>query len=392
MRVEKFRRDDIGGLAGTDGLRIYLDVARLNELPEEDLNFILLHELFHIILRHKYTRGLPNYERKYWNIAFDLYANWLMESMKQDLKRAGIPFQPLSGSIWTSDNLEKDPSHIIAQAFVGQALAQGILTDNPPPFIEIEWKNFKHVEPNFGGFALDVLEGEGSSESEPTDSEVTALLKDAAKAAGNSGLPKHLRDLWGKLSKGRSLPWYLLLKRYLQGLIESDDMGFCPPDKRVLYDEKILPADSWSTGIELRNALVVIDVSGSVSKEELTKQLWQLKVILSELDFQGEIITFASDVIQVGKIGSKASLKKFVDEMQVGGGTSWESVVKWVKARRVQPRPIIVFTDGEFFEFTKGLSDVIFILQEENRNPFGNELVNARLQEVGKVITIKNKN
>ena len=53
MRVEKYSRDSLC-LASTDGYRIYLNETHMNELPEECFNFILLHELLHIILRHRY--------------------------------------------------------------------------------------------------------------------------------------------------------------------------------------------------------------------------------------------------------------------------------------------------------------------------------------------------
>jgi len=51
MRVNKYRKD-INGIAATDGKNLYLNEKLMNELPEECLNFVLLHEILHIILRH----------------------------------------------------------------------------------------------------------------------------------------------------------------------------------------------------------------------------------------------------------------------------------------------------------------------------------------------------
>ena len=42
MRVEKYF-NDTQGFAATDGYRLYLNEEKMNELPEETLNFILLH-------------------------------------------------------------------------------------------------------------------------------------------------------------------------------------------------------------------------------------------------------------------------------------------------------------------------------------------------------------
>jgi predicted metal-dependent peptidase len=65
--------------------------------------------------------------------------------------------------------------------------------------------------------------------------------------------------------------------------------------------------------------------------------------------------------------------------MKVGGGTDWADVVEYVKKHKKGAKPIIVFTDGHFYSFEKGLSDVIFITQDA---PPGS------LRDLGKVITV----
>ena len=41
---------------------------------------------------------MPFYEKVYWNIGFDLVANWLLMSMKSELKQKGLPILPISGT------------------------------------------------------------------------------------------------------------------------------------------------------------------------------------------------------------------------------------------------------------------------------------------------------
>jgi len=57
MRVKKYI-NDFQGFAATDGYRLYLNENKMNNLPEETLNFILLHELLHIILYHRYPKDI----------------------------------------------------------------------------------------------------------------------------------------------------------------------------------------------------------------------------------------------------------------------------------------------------------------------------------------------
>ena len=380
MRVEKHHKEQLG-LASTDGLRLYLNVELLNKLHEDGLNFILLHELLHIILRHRYPKGMPFYEKIFWNIGFDLQANWLLMSMEGEFKRNGLPIMPVSDSVLTLDDLSDDPSNVIAKAFAMQAIAQGILSEDPPVFVEIEWKSFKTVVFNDSLFVFDVLDGSGL-DGTATAAEIGELLASCAKSAGKNGLPWHLRGLWDELAKGRTLPWHLIFRHYLEGMQESEDFDFCPPDKRMLYSGLILPSETVEEGGRLDNALIVLDVSGSVDKAELLAQIRQIDSVLKELDIRGSIVSFGSSVYQEALLEKRASLKKFIDELEIGGGTDWGDVVRYVKENKRRAKPIIVFTDGYFYSYDEGLSNVVFITQKD----FHEELC-----KLGKVIQIKNQ-
>ena len=379
MRVEKHHKEQIG-LAATDGLRLYLNAELLNKLPEEGLNFILLHELLHIILRHRYPKGMSYYEKIYWNIGFDLQANWLLMSMGAELKQNALPIIPISDTALTMDDLSQDPSNVIAKAFVMQAVAQGILSENPPVLVDIEWKSFKTVVFNDSIFAFDVIDGTGMADA-PTEAEIRELLAGCVKSAGKNGLPWRLRGLWDELVSGRTLPWHLIFRHFLEGMKESEDFDFCPPDKRMLYSKLILPSEAIEEGGVLDNALIVLDVSGSVDKAELLAQIRQVDSVLRGLEIRGSIVSFGSSVYQEAPLINRASLKKFIDELEVGGGTDWGDVVRYVKQNKQRAKPIIVFTDGYFYSYDEGLSDVVFITQKD----YPEELC-----KLGKVIQIKN--
>ena len=379
MRVEKYRKEHLG-LAATDGLRLYLNDKHLNELPEESLNFVLLHELLHIILRHRYPKEIPLYERMYWNIGFDLTVNWLLMSMSSELKQYGLQIVPVAETVLSTDDLSKDPSSTIAKAFVEQAVSQGILSQYPPLFIEIEWKSFKSVVINDSMFVFDVLNGVDIGEA-PLDAQIQELLSECAKAAGKDGLPWQLKELWSDLTMGQKLPWSLIFKHYLEGFRESEDSDFSHPDKRMLYSGLILPSESLEEGDELNNALIILDVSSSINKAELLAQLWQVKQVLNELSFRGSIISFGSSVYQEGQLTDKASLKRFIDDLKVGGGTVWSDVVSFVKKHKHHMKPIIVFTDGYFYSYDEGLSNVVFITQDDYPEA---------LRKLGKVIRVNN--
>ena len=377
MRVGKYRNGSILSPAATDGYNLYLDEEKLGALPEESLNFILLHELFHIILRHRYPRDMPMREGIYWNIAFDLTANWLILHMQRELKHNKLPTIPVADTCLTTDDLSRDHAYMIAESFVRQAEQQGVLSGNPPPIVHIRWKSFEVDVMAISLYICDVLNGAGS-DAAPNAADVEDLLSSCAKSAGLGGLPEYLTSLMEDALPGRKLPWFLIFKRYLEAAA-IDDFDFMPPDKRMLYKAMILP-DSTEDISALNNALIVLDVSSSVEKPELLAQIWQINSVLSELRFTGNIISFAGDVYQEASLTDKPSLKRFIDGLKVGGGTDWAKVVEDVKRRAQIPKPIVVFTDGYFYSFTQGLSNVIFITQDSPP---------PTLRELGKVIQIK---
>ena len=85
---------------------------------------------------------MPFHEKIFRNISFDLVANWLLMSMKWELKQKSLPIIPISDTVLSADDLSKDPSDVIVEAFVAQATEQGIISADPPAKIKISWKTF----------------------------------------------------------------------------------------------------------------------------------------------------------------------------------------------------------------------------------------------------------
>ena len=360
MRVEKYV-SDTHGYAATDGYRLYLNENEMNELPEETLNFILLHELFHIILYHRYPKDITYQEKVLWNISFDLIVNWLIQEMEHELRYHNIPIIPSSSTYICSDDLSDDPSHKIAYAFIQQTYQQGVLSEQPPLFVEITWKSFVAQILNTADFIFDVLDLEAISNA-PTWGEISELLASCAKSAGNKGIPRRLKELMNEFIKGRKLPWFLILKRFIETSMNTDDTDFCPPDNRLLYRKTILPASNIDEKA-LNNALIILDVSSSVDRDELLAQLWQINAVLCDLEFSGFVLSFGSTVYQESVLTDRESLKRYVNELDVGGGTEWSSVVQHVREHHPTAKPIIVFTDGHFFSYDNGLKNLIFIVK-----------------------------
>jgi predicted metal-dependent peptidase len=377
MRVKKHRKTS-EGLAETDGYHIYFNEEAMNAIPEEQFNFVMVHEILHIVLRHSYPDEMPFWQREYYNIAADLVINDLiLHEMQSKLKWGGLPVIPVEGSAVSPDCLAEDPSNRITKAFLEQAIAQGVTGAEPPIVVELVWKNFITQILNHS-YIMDIITGHGGEEDKSQkESEAKELLEACQKTAGCDGLPNSLLEKLEAITS-RKLPWQVILRRYIEAIKGMDEQGFCPPDKRTIYSGMILPGENEEDK-GLNNAIVVVDVSSSVGRDELSAQLWQVGRLLAELQFDGEILSFSGAVEKKGLLTDKKSLEAWVDGLPVGGGTSWLSVVNYVEKERKGARPIIVFTDGYFYSFETTLKNVILIVQGEYPE---------ELADVGKVIRV----
>ena len=82
--------------ACTNGLKVYYNPDFFKELTQGERYFILLHEVFHVILMHC-RRGIQR-DPRIWNTACDIIVNQMLTQMRTHMNVAGIPFtRPQSG-------------------------------------------------------------------------------------------------------------------------------------------------------------------------------------------------------------------------------------------------------------------------------------------------------
>ena len=79
------------GTAGTDGSYLFLDPNFERKLSDEELTFIFMHEVMHVVFLHCYRRG--GRDRELWNLACDyvVNSNILMAMGLEEYEVAGKP-------------------------------------------------------------------------------------------------------------------------------------------------------------------------------------------------------------------------------------------------------------------------------------------------------------
>ncbi|MBR3837738.1 MAG: hypothetical protein IKJ74_06280 [Clostridia bacterium] len=312
------------GTAYTDMKRIVFDPDFAEEMGNEELKFVLLHETFHCVLKHCTRCGgkIPFL----YNVACDVVVNSLLLKAfgRDEIEIGGSPAMHLApdgkeGAEYTAEEVYKmllscDGEKLMKQYGAG-------LDDHG----------------NWQDCASDRL----------LEEEWNRHLREASHLAGNeSGIPNELQRLIDKVDTQPKINWRQVLSDFIRTC--RSDYTFSPPDRRY-GDEVILPSfqeDVEGSGVE--GIWFVVDTSGSVSDKALGYVLEEVKASLSQLDrVRGYLSYFDAKVSPPAYFEEVEELEKMTPVG--GGGTSFGEIFASIEVFFPEEKPtsILILTDGK---------------------------------------------
>ncbi len=336
--------------AYTDGTRIAFGPKFLESLSDSELDFVMMHEVMHVVLQHC-ARG-EGFEHEQYNIAADIVvnSNILLENSMD------------SASIF----LRGEPSiHLAPNGREGYAYAVEEVYAMLPPMLGVS-TSFQ-----VGGFAKGragkkTAKGGGAEESQRWDdhSHWSAFEEDAAlrdvwakrfedaceaievreAATGRGLLPAFAKRLLKELRKPQT-DWRTILNDFVQE--EVVDYSFTPPDRRFGDGPFFLP-DFNGTEDKVEDILFMIDTSGSMSDDMITAAYSEVKGAIDQFDgkLKGWLGFFDAAIIEPKPFEDEESFK--VIKPAGGGGTDFQIIFEYV-AKHMADKPlasIIILTDG----------------------------------------------
>ena len=314
--------------AATNGKDKWYGRAFITPLNRKQLRYLVLHENFHVALKHcvlPYYLGVSEKAgHRITNIAMDHVINNMIEELDPSLNFVERPIDTLF-----CDAKYKQMSFI-------QVLRD--LMQNPPPE---DGNSMDEHEPYDG-------DGDGEGEGSPSDK----LSKDVDEAnrqgkilsdrmAGNSGGGRDILET----AADRMTDWRDALREFIQTVCQGDDNSrFCPPNKRLLASGFVMPSHFNESVGEL---VVACDTSGSMTSYygvlfgELarickTASPESVRVLWWDTAVCGEQVFTPIDYDNI------ATLVK----PKGGGGTTPHVVTKYMAKHRIQPQAVIWLTDG----------------------------------------------
>ncbi len=364
----KFALDLECETACTDGRRIWFGPKFMEELSDSELEFIMMHEVLHIVLQHC-IRG-QEYDNEIYNIAADIVINSnIMHSLGDDLdsitlKKYGVSMHLTpDGKEGYNFTAEEVYDMLIAAAKskmkkAGSKSSPGGGTsnetkgnegeDDPRSLIDVVETILKGGRRFDDHSKWDTLSDEEKRElyeewtKRILDADTIVSVLEASKTFG--GAPMGARRLIEELKNGQ-LDWRTILTDFIQ--TEINDYSFSPPDRRFSDSDFFLP--DYNEEVEkVQNVWFLIDTSGSISNKAIRAAYSEIANAIEQFNgaIQGLLSfteCFVTDPLPFSNLDDLLSIKPVG-----GGGNDFGEIFRYMKRNMMDNLPayIVIITDG----------------------------------------------
>jgi predicted metal-dependent peptidase len=187
-----------------------------------------------------------------------------------------------------------------------------------------------------------------------------AMLAAAATADGAGNLPAGVKRLIQELTEPK-MNWRELLRMQLESTIKSD-YTWMRASRRGWHMDAVMPGMKPEPMIDIA---VALDASGSISESMLKDFLSEIQGIMDSFPaYKIHVITFDTEAYNPAQYDSD-NLDSMCDyEVTGGGGTDFDCVYNYLKENEIEPKRLIMFTDGYPFGSwgDENYTETVFIL------------------------------
>ena len=359
----------------TDARKVYFNQEYIGQLDIEETQFVLAKQALHCALSH-FARRQHRIKRR-WDLACDYAVNPLLvhdglkappgTSMEEDFE--GMTAEEIYHCIEEFEN-ESSEQEMQSQS-PGEDSATDPLPDNadqdPQPADRgagagDETEDDQHLAPPPDNLT--------SQQQEELSIQWQQRLAGAAQQAMQAGkLGGAMARMVDFMLQPR-LPWRMLLAKYMTANAR-DDYSYSRPSSR-----RGNPAIFPSLRSSQVNVAVGIDVSGSVSDQEMNEFLSEVDAIKGNMRARITLLPCDADLTE----GAPWVFEPWEDVempsvLKGGGGTSFCPVFKWLDSQDQYPDLLVYFTDcqGTFPE-TAPCYPVIWLVKGKEPAPWGQRI------------------
>jgi predicted metal-dependent peptidase len=313
----------------TDGRRFYYNNDFVYKLTPKECEFGFAHEVLHNVFDHMGRR--EHRDPMLSNIAADYAANQILK----DEKIGEVPnwikiFQDNKYRGWSFEQI----------------------------YADVEEKAIKIDISTLGELLDEHLDGEGDGEGDEEGKkgrpkltpeerkairdEIKEAMVAAAQSAGAGKVPAGVARLIKDFTEPK-MDWRQMLRMNIQSLLKTN-FSFARPNRKSQHSGAILPGMMNEETIDIS---VCIDMSGSISDAMAKDFLSEVKGIMDEyVDFNLDLWCFDTEIYNYVKFTGDTADEILDYKCKGGGGTDFEANWTFMKEQGIEPKRLIMFTDG----------------------------------------------
>jgi predicted metal-dependent peptidase len=333
-RLKLVNADEWCSTAATDGRHFYYNSRFIQMLRPKEIEFLFGHEVLHCVYDHFGRRG--SRDPQLFNIANDFAVNADLIKHRVGEKITTVPC--LHDTKYDGMSSEEIYDKLYEKA------EKIDISDLLDKMID------EHLDGEGDADGDGDQEGKGKGRPKLSDSDRQAIkdeIKEAMLAAaattdGAGNIPAGVMRLIKELTEPQ-MNWRELLRMNLESTIKSD-YTWMRPSRRGWHMEAVMPGRKNDEMIDIA---IAIDTSGSIGEKMLKDFLGEIQGIMDSFPaYKIHVVSFDTDTYNPVQYDSD-NLDSIVDyEPAGGGGTDFDAIYRYLKDEDIQPRRLVVFTDG----------------------------------------------
>ena len=328
--------DDWCPTAATDGKHLFYNTQFFNALSNKEIEFVIAHEILHCVFDHIIRR--EDRDPEIYNIACDYIVNntLVRDKIGDPVKMIPI-YQDWKYDNWQSEAVYDDiyeKAKENGKKFLEQ---MGQLLDE-----HIDWEKKPGQSKKGKGGKDKQRPYYTKDEMKKIRDQVKENMISAAQSAGAGNVPAEIERMIKELTEPK-MNWRGILRQQIQATIRND-YTFSRPSRKGWHTGVVLPGMNFDQQID---CAIAFDMSGSIGDDQAKDFLSEVKGIMDEFKEYNVKLWCFDTAVYNEKDFSSTDGEDFSNYQPIGGGGT-EFMCNWeyMKEHDIQPKKLIMFTDG----------------------------------------------
>lgn len=338
-RLKLVNADEWCPTAATDGRNFYYNSRFVDMLRPGEVMFLFGHEILHCVYDHFGRRG--DRDAQLWNIANDYCVNGDLKKHRVGEFITTVPcLYDAKYDSKSSEEVYDDLMKNVKKINIDQLM--DMLLDD-------------HMDGDDGGDCngqgSDGKDSDGKGKGRPKlteeekqqiRDEIKEAVLSAAQTCNAGDLPAGVKRMVQDLTEPQ-MNWRELIRQQIQSTVKSD-FTWMRSSRKGWHMDAIMPGTKTTDAIDI---VCFLDMSGSIGEDQARDFLGEIKGIMETFDnYRIHIACFDTEIYNPQQFNSE-NLDDIAEyELAGGGGTDFDCMFEYMKKEDIDPKKLIVFTDG----------------------------------------------